>query len=106
MTLKILSKSEQKTMSNGHYMEIFLFSRLRDLFIPGSHDSSSYKDNFNFKRDNTIVTKYSLTQVRKLEFQETVLVVEIIARKTIGRPNLSLSIHNRVKFNLKQTSTL
>ncbi|KAM7351763.1 phosphatidylinositol-specific phospholipase C X domain containing isoform 2-T4 [Cochliomyia hominivorax] len=36
--------------------------RFRDLFIPGSHDSGSYRVNFDPLAKETIVTKYSLTQ--------------------------------------------
>ncbi|XP_059615203.1 PI-PLC X domain-containing protein 3 [Phlebotomus argentipes] len=35
--------------------------RFKDLFIPGTHDSSSYMDNFH-PHNETVVTKYSLTQ--------------------------------------------
>lgn len=37
--------------------------RFRDLFIVGTHDSGSYRINFNATRNDTLVTKYSLTQV-------------------------------------------
>lgn len=37
--------------------------RFRDLFIPGTHDSTSYKVGFNPFRNETLVTKYSITQV-------------------------------------------
>lgn len=37
--------------------------KFRDLFILGSHDSGSYRANFNSNRNETLVTKYSLTQV-------------------------------------------
>lgn len=36
--------------------------RMRDLFIPGTHDSGSYIPNFTPGRLETIVTKYALTQ--------------------------------------------
>ncbi|XP_073826090.1 phosphatidylinositol-specific phospholipase C X domain containing isoform X1 [Musca autumnalis] len=36
--------------------------RMRDLFIPGSHDSGSYRLNFDPLRHETLVTKYSLCQ--------------------------------------------
>lgn len=36
--------------------------RMRDLFIPGTHDSGSYIPNFKPSRLETIVTKYALTQ--------------------------------------------
>lgn len=36
--------------------------RFRDLFIPGSHDSGSYRVNFDPLAKETIVTKYTLTQ--------------------------------------------
>lgn len=37
--------------------------KFRDLFILGSHDSGSYRANFNSSRNETLVTKYALTQV-------------------------------------------
>ncbi|XP_058123524.1 PI-PLC X domain-containing protein 1 [Anopheles coustani] len=36
--------------------------RMRELFIPGTHDSASYKRNFNPQSQETIITKYALTQ--------------------------------------------
>lgn len=36
--------------------------RFSDLFLPGTHDSASYKLNFHPSDNETIVTKYSLTQ--------------------------------------------
>ncbi|XP_034099796.2 PI-PLC X domain-containing protein 3-like, partial [Drosophila albomicans] len=36
--------------------------RLRDLFIPGTHDSGSYRPNFDPLKNESIVTKYTLTQ--------------------------------------------
>ncbi|XP_050319000.1 PI-PLC X domain-containing protein 1 [Bactrocera neohumeralis] len=36
--------------------------RMRDLFIPGTHDSGSYRPNFDPLLRETIVTKYALTQ--------------------------------------------
>lgn len=36
--------------------------RIRDLFLPGTHDSGSYRLNFNPSLKETIITKYSLTQ--------------------------------------------
>lgn len=36
--------------------------RFRNLFIPGTHDSCSYAEDFNSISMETIVTKYSLTQ--------------------------------------------
>ncbi|XP_059220983.1 PI-PLC X domain-containing protein 2 isoform X3 [Stomoxys calcitrans] len=36
--------------------------RFRDLFIPGSHDSGSYRLNFNPLHQENLVTKYSLCQ--------------------------------------------
>ncbi|XP_037709640.1 PI-PLC X domain-containing protein 1 [Drosophila subpulchrella] len=36
--------------------------RLRDLFIPGSHDSGSYRPNFDPLLRESLVTKYALTQ--------------------------------------------
>ncbi|XP_055916227.1 PI-PLC X domain-containing protein 1 [Eupeodes corollae] len=36
--------------------------RVRDLFIPGTHDSGSYRPNFSPSKRETIVTKYALTQ--------------------------------------------
>lgn len=40
--------------------------KIRDLFILGSHDSGSYRANFNSSRNETLVTKYALTQVSKI----------------------------------------
>lgn len=37
--------------------------KFRDLFIIGSHDSGSFRSNFNPRHNETLVTKYSLTQV-------------------------------------------
>ncbi|XP_058465717.1 PI-PLC X domain-containing protein 1 [Malaya genurostris] len=36
--------------------------RMRELFIPGTHDSASFKKNFNHQHQENIVTKYTLTQ--------------------------------------------
>ncbi|XP_053687907.1 PI-PLC X domain-containing protein 3 [Sabethes cyaneus] len=36
--------------------------RLRELFLPGTHDSASYKKNFSHHSQDNIVTKYTLTQ--------------------------------------------
>ncbi|XP_055611301.1 PI-PLC X domain-containing protein 1-like [Uranotaenia lowii] len=36
--------------------------RVREMFIPGTHDSASFKKNFNHHKNDNIVTKYSLTQ--------------------------------------------
>lgn len=36
--------------------------KIRDLFIPGTHDSASYKRNFEPEIMDTLITKYSLTQ--------------------------------------------
>lgn len=36
--------------------------RLRDLFIPGTHDSGSYRPNFDPLLRESVVTKYALTQ--------------------------------------------
>lgn len=36
--------------------------RFRDIFIPGSHDSASYRRNFDPLKNETLVTKYTLTQ--------------------------------------------
>lgn len=44
-------------------------SRIRDLFIPGTHDSGSYRLNFNPDRQETIVTKYALTQDEDIRTQ-------------------------------------
>lgn len=41
--------------------------RFRDLFIVGSHDSGSFRSNFNPRHNETLVTKYSLTQVSAFE---------------------------------------
>lgn len=40
--------------------------KFRDLFILGSHDSGSFRSNFNVTKHETLVTKYSLTQVTQL----------------------------------------
>lgn len=36
--------------------------KFRQLFIPGTHDSSSYKYNFDPNRMETLITRYTLTQ--------------------------------------------
>lgn len=36
--------------------------KIRDLFIPGTHDSASYKTNFDPKTMDNLITRYSLTQ--------------------------------------------
>uniref|UniRef100_A0A182MTZ6 Phosphatidylinositol-specific phospholipase C X domain-containing protein n=1 Tax=Anopheles culicifacies TaxID=139723 RepID=A0A182MTZ6_9DIPT len=36
--------------------------RMRELFIPGTHDSASYKAGFDPQYQETIITKYALTQ--------------------------------------------
>lgn len=38
--------------------------KFRDLFIAGTHDSGSYRERFDPTRNETLVTKYALTQVR------------------------------------------
>lgn len=43
--------------------EVIKRFRFRDLFILGTHDSASYRLNFNSTKNETLVTKYSLTQV-------------------------------------------
>lgn len=40
--------------------------KFRDLFIAGTHDSGSYRERFDPKRNETLVTKYALTQVREV----------------------------------------
>lgn len=42
--------------------------KIRDLFIVGSHDSGAYRENFDPTQNETLVTKYSITQVRFLCF--------------------------------------
>lgn len=42
--------------------DIIKDKKIRQLFIPGSHDSASYKYNFDPNREETLVTRYSLTQ--------------------------------------------
>lgn len=37
--------------------------KFRELFVLGSHDSGSFRTNFNSNRNDTLVTKYTLTQV-------------------------------------------
>lgn len=44
--------------------------RIRDLFIVGTHDSGSYRTNFNASNNETVVTKYALTQVNAYNFDE------------------------------------
>lgn len=39
--------------------------KFRDLFLAGTHDSGSYRDRFDPTKNETLVTKYALTQVRK-----------------------------------------
>lgn len=50
--------------TNAHWMnEIGIENRkIRQLFIPGTHDSASYKYNFDPTSMETLVTRYSLTQ--------------------------------------------
>ncbi|XP_031627031.1 PI-PLC X domain-containing protein 1 [Contarinia nasturtii] len=43
--------------------------KFRDLFILGSHDSGSYRVNFNTTWNETIVTKYALTQADDITSQ-------------------------------------
>lgn len=45
------------------YKDMIKRFKFRDLFILGSHDSGSYRTNFNTNKNETLVTKYSLTQV-------------------------------------------
>lgn len=52
------------TWMNDHRNVIEQF-KFRDLFIVGTHDSGSYRMNFNASNNETVVTKYSLTQVDK-----------------------------------------
>lgn len=42
--------------------------RFRDLFVVGTHDSGSYRMNFDASRNDTLVTKYSLTQVNTFRY--------------------------------------
>lgn len=39
--------------------------KFRDLFLAGTHDSGSYRERFDPTKNETLVTKYALTQVRK-----------------------------------------
>lgn len=48
--------------------EIIKKFKFRDLFILGSHDSGSFRSNFNSTRNETLVTKYALTQVTNYYF--------------------------------------
>lgn len=50
------------TWMNDH-KDILKRFKFRDLFILGSHDSGSYRANFNTTKNETLVTKYALTQV-------------------------------------------
>lgn len=43
--------------------------RFRDLFIPGSHDSASYRMNFDPRKNETLVSKYTLTQDEDIKGQ-------------------------------------
>lgn len=45
------------------YKDVIKRFKFRDLFILGSHDSGSYRINFNANKNDTLVTKYALTQV-------------------------------------------
>lgn len=47
--------------------------KFRDLFVLGSHDSGSYRTNFNSTKNETLVTKYSLTQVSIGFYQQNFL---------------------------------
>lgn len=38
--------------------------KFRDLFLAGTHDSGSYRERFDPTKNETLVTKYALTQVR------------------------------------------
>lgn len=42
--------------------------KFRDLFLAGTHDSGSYRDRFDPTKNETLVTKYALTQVRTTYF--------------------------------------
>ena len=50
------------TWMNDHKDLVKRF-KFRDLFVLGSHDSGSYRANFDSSRNETLVTKYALTQV-------------------------------------------
>lgn len=50
------------TWMNDNKLTIKKF-KFRDLLILGSHDSGSFRSNFNATKNETLVTKYSLTQV-------------------------------------------
>lgn len=50
------------TWMNDH-KDIIKRFKFRDLLILGSHDSGSYRANFNSTKNETLVTKYALTQV-------------------------------------------
>lgn len=43
--------------------------RIRDLFIPGTHDSCSYRYDFEPEENETLVTKYSITQDEDIRSQ-------------------------------------
>ncbi|XP_055386146.1 PI-PLC X domain-containing protein DDB_G0269228-like [Condylostylus longicornis] len=42
---------------------------MKQIFIPGSHDAGSYRLNFNPEKDETVITKYSLTQDDNIKSQ-------------------------------------
>lgn len=39
--------------------------KIRDLFLVGTHDSGSYRQHFDPRKNETLVTKYSITQVNR-----------------------------------------
>lgn len=62
------------TYMNDNRQDIETF-RIRDLFLLGSHDSGSYRTNFNATTNETIVTKYALTQVRNVAFRFLFIII-------------------------------
>lgn len=61
---KILAKTCVRAYPNwmNEMRDVINDLRLRDLFIPGTHDSGSYRPNFDPLLRETLVTKYALTQ--------------------------------------------
>lgn len=52
------------TWMNDMYKTIQNF-QIRDLFIPGTHDSASYKNDYRVTKNESLVDKYAITQVTK-----------------------------------------
>lgn len=69
--------------------------RFRDLFIVGTHDSGSYRTNFNASRNDTLVTKYALTQVNIIQYYRS---FDIFVRKLFGYELNALTLTNVYVF--------